>query len=273
MCKSIPHWHRLLYRLILNEVSQKFFDVRECILTQINKADGIPLYIKIRQQLHDDIERKRLQPGQKIPSEDELASKYGVSRMTVRQSIADLIDEGLLFRRHGVGTFVSHSQVVRDQSRLSNLFEEAEQEGVSVSVKVLIADILPAKIKVAQSLNLSEGDLVFHIKTLRETDGIPITVHDAYVPYKIIPQLLQEDLEANQLWDIFENYGFHVKRAIQRLEAREAEEEIAALLSVDEGSPIFYKERIVYLDDGNPIEFTYCYNRGDRYALTIMLNR
>ena len=239
----------------------------------LNKSDGIPLYIKIRQQLHADIENKTLLPGQKIPSEDELAARYGVSRMTVRQSIADLIDEGLLYRRHGVGTFVSHSHVVRDQSRLTNLFEGAEQEGVNISVQVLVADILPAKIKVAQSLNLSEGDLVFHIKTLRFTDGMPITVHDAFVPYKLIPQLLQEDLETTQLWDIFETHGYHVKRAVQRLEAREADEELSGLLSVEEGSPIFYKERTVYLDDGTPIEFTHCYNRGDRYTLTVVLYR
>ena len=112
-----------------------------------------------------------------------------------------------------------------------------------------------------------------HVKTLRFVTEIPITVHDTYVPYKLFHQLLQEDLEALHLWEIFEAYGFRMKRAVQRLEAREADEENAALLDVDEGSPILYKERTVYLDDGTPAEFTYCYNRGDRYALTIVLNR
>jgi GntR family transcriptional regulator len=84
---------------------------------------------------------------------------------------------------------------------------------------------------------------------------------------------LQEDLEANQLWDLFESYGSRVKRAIQRLEAREAEDEIARLLDVDEGAPILYKERTVFLDDGTPVEFTFCYNRGDRYKLTVTLDR
>jgi GntR family transcriptional regulator, N-acetylglucosamine utilization regulator len=82
-----------------------------------------------------------------------------------------------------------------------------------------------------------------------------------------------EDLEANHLWDIFESYGYPVKRAIQHLEAREADEEIAQLLEIDEGFPILYKERVVFIDDGTPVEFTYCYNRGDRYSLTIVLNR
>jgi GntR family transcriptional regulator len=242
-------------------------------MAAINKPNGIPLYTQIRNSLRDDIVNKVLPPGQKIPSEDELAARFGVSRMTVRQGISDLIDEGLLYRRHGVGTFVAQSHLERDHSRLTNFIESATAEGIEFSVRLLIADILPAKLKVAQSLSLNEGDLVIRVKTLRYVTNLPITVHDAYVPYKLFPQLLLEDLEARHLWDIFESYGHKVKQAVQRLEAREADEEIAGLLDIDEGFPVLYKERTVYLDDGTPVEFTYCYNRGDRYTLTVVLNR
>jgi GntR family transcriptional regulator len=237
------------------------------------KSEGVPLYTQIRKSLRDDIDNKVLIPGQKIPSEDELAAKFGVSRMTVRQGISDLIDEGLLYRRHGVGTFVAQPHFERDHSQLTNSIESAKEDGIDLVIRVLIADILPAKLKVAQSLSLQEGDLVIRVKTLRFASDLPITLHDAYVPYKLFPQILSEDLEAYHLWDIFESYGFRVKRAVQRLEAREADEEVAHLLQVDEGFPILYKERTVYLDDGTPVEFTYCYNRGDRYSLTIVLNR
>ena len=239
----------------------------------LTKSEGIPLYTQIRKSLRDDIMNKVLVPGQKIPSEDELAAKFGVSRMTVRQGISDLIDAGMLYRRHGVGTFVAQPHFERDHSRLTSFVESAKQDGIDLNIRVLIADILPAKLKVAESLALHEGDLVVHVKTLRYIEDVPITVHDTYVPYKLFPQLLQEDLEAEHLWEIFDSYGFRVKRAIQRLEAREAVDEIAQLLEVDEGLPILYKERVVFLDDGTPAEFTYCYNRGDRYSLTIVLNR
>lgn len=242
-------------------------------MSVLNKADGIPLYVQIRKSLRNDITNKTLMPGQKIPPEDELAEKFGVSRMTVRQGISDLIDEGLLYRRHGVGTFVAQPHLERDHTRLSNFVESAKDEGIELNVRVLIADILPAKLKVARSLALEEGDLVVRVKTLRFVSGQPITVHDAYVPYKLYPQLLQEDLEANHLWDIFASYGGRVKRAFQQLEAREADEEIAQLLKMDEGAPILYKERTVFLDDGTPAEFTYCYNRGDRYKLNVVLDR
>jgi GntR family transcriptional regulator len=246
---------------------------REGNVAALSKDEGIPLYVQIRKSLREDILNKVLMPGQKIPSEDELAAQFGVSRMTVRQGISDLIDEGLLYRRHGVGTFVAQPHLERDHTRLTSFVESAKEEGLDVNVRVLIADILPAKLKVARSLSLDEGDLVVRVKTLRIVASLPVTVHDAYVPYKLFPQLLQEDLEANQLWDIFESYGFRVKRALQRLEAREADDEISQLLEMDEGSPILYKERTVFLDDGTPVEFTYCYNRGDRYKLTVVLDR
>jgi GntR family transcriptional regulator len=238
-----------------------------------SKPDGVPLYIQIRKSLQEDITNKIIVPGQKIPSEDELAARFGVSRMTVRQGISDLIDEGVLYRRHGVGTFVARPHIERDHSHLVSFAESAKEEGIDINIQVLIADILPAKLKVARSLSISEGDLVVRVKSLRKVENVPITVHDAYVPYALFPKLLSEDLEAKHLWAVYESCGLRVKRAVQRVEAREADEEIAHLLEIDEGFPILYKERIVFLDDGTPIEFTYCYNRGDRYSLTVVLNR
>ena len=241
-------------------------------MPMLDKPDGLPLYVRIRKSLQEDIASKSLVPGQKLPSEDELAARFGVSRMTVRQGIGDLIDAGTLYRRHGVGTFVARPHVERDHSRLA-VVEDAQAPGPEVNVQLMIADILPAKLKVAQSLAIAEGDFVIRVKTMRKIEAVPITVHDAYVPYGLCPQLLMEDLEALHLWSIYEARGLRVTRAVQRVEAREADEAIARLLEVEEGSPILYKERVTYLDDGRPIEFTYCYNRGDRYALTVCLNR
>lgn len=242
-------------------------------MTSLNKIEGIPLYIQIRESLRQDIADEKLLAGNKLPSEDELAARFGVSRMTVRQGLSDLIEEGVIYRRHGVGTFVSRPHVIRDHNGLTNFFESATEKGIAASMHVLIADILPARLKVANALTLLEGELALHIKTLRYANGIPVTLHDAYVPYKLFHQLLQEDLESRHLWDFMEAYGYPVKRAVQKLEAREADEELAQLLEVEVGSPILYKERTVYIADGTPVEFTHCYNRGDCYSLTVTLNR
>ena len=239
----------------------------------LNKTEGIPLYVRIRESLHDDIRQEVYQPGQKIPSEDELAVQYGVSRMTVRQGISDLIEEGILYRRHGVGTFVTQLHVERDHTRLNSFFESARQKGIQASGEVLKAEIVPAKLKVAKGLALQESEPVIRIITLRRANGEPVTVHDAYVPYKLVPNLMELDLASKHLWELIESFGFRVKRADQRLEAREADERLAEQLNIDVGAPILFKERTVYADDGTPVEYTFCYNRGDRYSLTVTLYR
>jgi GntR family transcriptional regulator len=248
----------------------------ELILRELTSTEGIPHYVRIRESLREQIASGLLERGQKLPAEDELASQFGVSRMTVRQGIADLIDDGLLYRRHGVGTFVAFPHIERDHSRLTNFFESSINKGVQARACVLAVEVLPAKQKVAKALEMEEGELVIQIKTLRYADEIPVTVHDAYIPHKIFSGLLKDnliELEVGHLWTIFESFGYRVKSAVQKLEAREADEETARLMEIEVGAPILYKERTVYTDEGMPVEFTYCYNRGDRYSLTVTLHR
>jgi GntR family transcriptional regulator len=242
-------------------------------MVELSRAEGIPLYVKIREALRQEINQGLLQRGEKLPSEDDLADKYNVSRMTVRQGIADLIDEGYLYRRHGVGTFVAFPHVERDHSRLTNFFEISESKGIHAWARVLSVDVIPAKQRVAKALDLAEGEKVIRIQTLRFTDNSPVTVHDAHVPYKLFAHFIEQNLDVQHLWSLFEQSGYKVKRAVQRLEARDAGFELARLLQVEECTPILYKERTVYAEDGTPVEFTYCYNRGDMYSLTVTLER
>jgi len=214
-----------------------------------------------------------LKRGEQLPSENELASKYNVSRMTIRESIEDLVDEGLLYRRHGVGTFVAYPHLQRDHTRLTTFFDKAENEGIKVQTTLLNLELALATPKVAQALDIPMGNRIIRVKTLRCVEDIPITVHDAHVPHELFARIVNEDLEAQHLWALFEKCGYKVKRAVQKLEAREASREIAHLLKIKEGSPVLFKERTVYANDGTPVEFTYCYNRGDMYSLTVALER
>lgn len=245
-------------------------------MRDLSRTEGIPLYVRIRESLRDKIRAEELTYGEKLPSEEELAAQFGVSRMTVRQGIADLIEEGLLYRRHGVGTFVSFPHIERDHSRLTNFFESSNNKGIHARATVLCLEVIPAKPKVAKALYLQEGDPVIRIRTLRFADEVPVTVHDAHIPHHLFAPILEEEfnsLEAQHLWSIFEEHGYRVKSAEQKLEAREADEELAKLMEIEEGAPILYKERTVFAEDGTPVEFTYCYNRGDRYSLTVTLYR
>jgi GntR family transcriptional regulator len=242
-------------------------------MVEFVRTDGVPIYIQIRESLRAEIMGGSLKRGEQLPSENELAAKYSVSRMTIRESIEDLVDEGLLYRRHGVGTFVAYPHLQRDHTKLTSFFDKAENEGVQVQAKLLSLEVLPATPKVAEALDIPAGSHVIRVKTLRYANGVPITVHDAHIPHSLFPSLVNENLEVQHLWTLFEKSGYRVKRAIQKLEAREASKEVAHLMKIKEGAPVLFKERTVYADDGTPIEFTYCYNRGDIYSLTVALER
>jgi DNA-binding GntR family transcriptional regulator len=242
-------------------------------MAEFVRTEGVPVYVQIRESIRAEIMGGMLKRGEQLPSENELAVKFKVSRMTIRESIEDLVDEGLLYRRHGVGTFVAYPHLQRDHTRLTSFFDKAENEGVQIQAKLLKLEVIPAKPRVAEALDIPTGSHVIRVKTLRYANGVPITVHDAHMPHKIFPNLVNENLEVQHLWTLFERAGFRVKRAIQRLEAREASKEVAVLMKIKEGAPVLFKERTVYADDGTPVEFTYCYNRGDIYSLTVALER
>lgn len=237
----------------------------------LTKPEGVALYVQIRETLREQIKNGQLAPGQRLPAEDELAAQFGVSRMTVRQGVSDLTDEGLLYRRRGVGTFVSQFHVERDHNKLTDFFETAQTQGFEAEVRLLFREVVPAKIAVARPLGLEEGEPVIRIQTLRLANGVPITVYDEYVAYKLCPQLYQDKLYSRPAWQILEDYGFTIKRAVQRIEARLADADIASLLSIEENAPILYKHRVIMTEDGAPVELILCHNRGDSYSVKMTL--
>ncbi|MFN2119899.1 MAG: GntR family transcriptional regulator [Anaerolineales bacterium] len=242
-------------------------------MVELVRAEGIPIYVQIRESLREEITGGGLKRGEKLPAEHELADKFGVSRMTIRESIEDLVDEGLLYRRHGVGTFVAYPHLQRDHTRLTSFFDKAEDEGISVRARLLKLEVIPAKPRVAEALDIPGNKKVIRVETLRYADGVPITIHDAHIPHELFSSIISENFEVQHLWTLFEKCGYRVRRAIQRLEAREADKKVAQLMKIKQGAPVLFKERTVYAEDGTPVEFTYCYNRGDVYSLTVALER
>jgi GntR family transcriptional regulator len=240
--------------------------------------NGIPLYIQIKNHLKSEILSGEIEPGEQLPSEDDLAQLFGVSRMTIRQGVSELIRDGLVYRQHGKGTFVTQAQIIRDHTRLTDFFKSCVQNGLKPSAKVISRELIPASEKVAEYLLLEPGEQVILIETLRFINDKPITLHATQLPYKLVPQLWENDLDSLQLdrrhiWEAMEQYGVKVSRAQERLEALPADKRQAELLGMEEGSPILYGERVLYAVDGKPVKYADCYNRGDRFSLTISMIR
>jgi len=239
----------------------------------LDKTDGVALYIQIRDTLREQIMTGVLKPGEKLPSEDDLAARFGVSRMTVRRGISDLVDMGMLYRRRGVGTIVSQFHLERDHNRLADFFETARAEGFEPEVRLLGKEVVPAKLAIAEALGLQESEPLIRIQTLRLANGVPITLYEEYVPYKLCPMLLTEDMRNRAAWQVLEEQGFAIKFAVQRLEARLADARTAALLNIEEDAPILFKNRIIYIEDGTPVELIHCHNHSNLYSSKMTLVR
>lgn len=220
---------------------------------------GLPRYIQVRETLNAQIQAGELQPGNKLPSEDQLADQFGVSRMTIRKSLDDLIAAGLIYRRHGVGTFISQSIVQRDHTKLTDFFESCRLNGRTPEARLLKKEVISANEKIAEALGLNPGEPLLRLVTLRLVDQRPVTYHDAFLPARLFPNLVDADggtlnLDSQHVWQLVEKQGFAIANVVERLEARNADRHIASILAVSEGSAILYGERVLYSDDGTPLK-------------------
>ncbi|MEZ4518925.1 MAG: UTRA domain-containing protein [Chloroflexota bacterium] len=126
---------------------------------------------------------------------------------------------------------------------------------------------------IANELGLQENEPVVRIQSLRLASDVPVTIYDEYVPYKLRHELLTEDLQSRAAWQVLEEAGVVIKRAIQVIEARSADEQTAHLLEIEEDAPILFKNRVIYAEDGTPVEVILCYNHGNIYAAKMILVR
>jgi GntR family transcriptional regulator len=240
----------------------------------LDQIPGIPLYIQIREKIRQDIVKGIFVPGQKIPSEEQLAKNFGVSRMTVRQGLAELLAEGLLHKQQGVGTFVSHVRISANYSRMTSFTQDALEQGKNPSSILLGITKIPVDMKVASTLALKKDEAVVCLERLRKVDDQPVAIQRSLVPQRICPpDLEQYDWSKQSLFELLEKQGVRLIRAIETINARLADEEQAKLLEIETGGPILYIERITFSDNGLPVEFVKMYNRPDRYSCTITLFR
>ena len=251
--------------------------MQEGLLTKelIKKDSPIPYYFQLEEILRGEIESGRWVPGQRIPSESELCENLGVSRTVVRQALNELVNEGLLYRRKGKGTFVAGSKIAESLvQNLTGFYEDMVAKGLTPITQVLEQKLIPASKKVAAMLNLQEGDQVIKIDRLRSVGNEPILTVTTFIPHQICPGLLEEDLTNQSLYAVLEDrYKLEIARGRRTLEAISASEEDAKLLGIEEGEPLVLLKSVGYLEDGGPVEYFEAKHRGDRSRFEVELIR
>lgn len=226
----------------------------------LNNQSITPLYQQIVDTIKKQIASGEYQPGQPLPSEAKLCETFGVSRITVRNAIQNLVDEGLLVKRHGKGTFVREKRNTADLFRFKGFTTICRESNISVFSHVLCLRKERPTSKQIQELNLSSDDFVVYLKRLRFANEHPVVIEHVYLPYKTYSFLLDKNLENQSLYKvIMDETGLNPEEYCynnMELETCAASPEEAEYLQIPTGSPLFVLKETIYTDDGIPVHHT-----------------
>jgi DNA-binding GntR family transcriptional regulator len=234
---------------------------------ELDRSSPMPLWFQLARQLEAAIGRGDLRPGQRLDNEVELAERCGLSRPTVRRAIEDLVGQGLLVRRRGVGTQVVQAPVKRPLE-LSSLHDDLASSGRRPSTQVLSCAVVPADDSVAAALALPAGEPVVALERLRSAGDEPLAVLRNWLPTDL-GELSAELLTDNGLYALLRRYGVHLRIANQRIGATVAGARQARLLAGRAGDALVTMERLSYDDSGRPVELGRHLYRADSYSFQI----
>ncbi|MFZ2717989.1 MAG: GntR family transcriptional regulator [Lactococcus chungangensis] len=224
------------------------------------------IHIRIHDEIKHQIETGVFEVGQRLPSERVMAEQFGVSRMTLRQAVTSLVEEGILTRYVGSGTFVA-SDRVREKMRGTTSFTEIIQNlGKTPSSKVLSYQKTKANEVECDKLQLKKGAQIIRMERIRYADELPICYEVASIPYRLIEDFAKNDI-ANHFYDTLANAGKKIGRSEQIISAKIVNKEIANFLSIKQSSAILALTQISYFanSDETPFEYVLSQYVGERF--------
>ncbi|MBC7264427.1 MAG: GntR family transcriptional regulator [Chloroflexi bacterium] len=242
----------------------------------IDRASPIPLYYQIREQLREQIAEGILKPGDALPTEEQICTECGVSRMTARLALTQLANEGLVVRRQGKGTFVAAPKAVFTGERfpLLSYTEILQRLGLRAGAHIRSQEVVPASPGVARQLQLAVGEPVVKIVRLRLADGEPMSLETSFYPHHRFPTLAEQDLTNHSIYRLLEKeYHIVPAYAVETTELSVSSAYEAEALGIREGVPIVLCTRLSFDAEEKPIEFTHTAHRGDRFRSVVRLSR
>jgi GntR family transcriptional regulator len=246
-------------------------------LSDILPLDGLqgagtgPLYRKLRQSLEDAIRSGKLDHGDALPAERDLADYAQVSRVTVRKAVDDLVRDGLLTRRHGSGTFVVKpmSRVEQPLTRLTSFTEDMARRGLVTRAEWLERGLFHPSPEEMMMLGIATGTSVARLGRLRIANDMPLAIERASISAEFLPD---PSAVTTSLYAELEKKDARPVRAIQRISACNMKKTDAGLLCVPAGSAGLSIERVSYLASGRVVELTRSLYRGDAYDFVAELS-
>ena len=231
-------------------------------------------YQEIANNLRSQIQAGVYKSGEQLALEREMCEQYGVSRITIKKAVDQLVKEGLVVKRRGSGTFVKSlaNQDVHDIS-MANQFSGFSQafEGHKIATEVVRFDIIHPEPEVAEKLNITTDDFVYDIIRLRKVDEQPVVIEYTQMPIELIPGIKREVLEKSIYQYIETQLHFKIQSAHRFIRALMPTEQEEKLLHIEHGKmPILEVEQIAFLDDGRAFEYSKAHHRGDKQTFRVV---
>ncbi|MDM5156243.1 phosphonate metabolism transcriptional regulator PhnF [Bacillus sp. DX1.1] len=239
----------------------------------IDKYSPFPIYYQIQEWVKQLIEDGEWKPGDKIPSENELCDKFEVSRMTIRQAINNLVEQGYLYRKRGIGTFVQLPKVEQKLQGMTGFTEDMISRGMKPSSELLSFRMVSATARLADRLRIQEGESVYEVRRIRLADEEPIAFETTYLSPALVKDINEEILQQSLYEHLEKKLGFKLVRATQAIEASIATDDEAAHLHIPKKAPVLVMRQWSYADGEQPLEYVKCIYRGDRYKFITNISR
>ena len=231
----------------------------------------LPAYLQIHDQIKKEIDKEVWQIGQRLPSERDLAETFQVSRMTLRQAITLLVEEGVLERRVGSGTFVASTRVQEKMRGTTSFTEIMKSQGKTPSSQLIsYRRTLPSKQEI-EKLGINKTENIIRMERVRYADKLPVVYEVASIPEKFIKNFNKEEITSH-FFQTLQEHGYKIGKSQQTIYARLAKEKIAHYLGIPRGHAILALTQVSYFEDGTAFEYVKSQYVGDRFEFYLENN-
>lgn len=243
---------------------------------KLDRRNPAPLYFQLKELVREQIEHGDLRPGEMLPTEKSFEEKYGLSRITIRQALGKLVQDGYITRTRGKGSFVTRAALQDHRlDRLGGFLQALEQEGHSVRCLVLDIQRMPADSKLAPLLQVPEGAALIRVSRLALVDETPTCLTTAFWAEQYVPRVLEKELESYISFFPYleKHHGLFLEYADKTLQAVPATKEEAIGLKIKTGAPVLLAETLSFTAQHEPRLLIKSVYRGDRYSYYVRLHR
>lgn len=219
----------------------------------LDGSTAVPLYVQLREQLEEKIRTGDFQAGERLQTEGEMAKSYGVSIITVRKAVSDLVEKGLVDKKQGKGTFVSKPKFTKDMKKLQSFTDMCTYLGMKPGGRMLENKLITANDRICKQLGLEKGSQVIYISRIRYADNVPVDIEKNYFPLKYA-FLLNERFDDNSLFEFLKKTAqITVSVSEKWIELCKATAAEGELLQLAKGTSLLFIKSVAYTQDRAPV--------------------